>query len=58
MKITDKLIQEFDLKYTPDKIEGYKPDGLAMIISEFSDLYLIKKDILVKGLLKNQVPPY
>jgi hypothetical protein len=53
MKIADKLIQEFDLKYTPDKIEGYKPDGLTMIISEFSDLYLIKKDILVKGLLKN-----
>lgn len=51
MKITDKLIQEFDLKYKTDEIEGYRPDGISMLIQEFSRLYEIKKYILAKELV-------
>ena len=53
MKIKDKLIQEFDLKFKPDQVEGYKPDSLVMALHEFSDVYLIKKYVLAKELAQS-----
>jgi hypothetical protein len=53
MKTVDKLIQEFDMQFNPGDIQGFRYDSLTMIISEFSDLYQIKKHILLNSLLKS-----
>jgi len=53
MKIADKLIQEFDIQFKPDQIDGFKYNALEMIVQEFSDLYQIKKYVLANSLLKN-----
>jgi hypothetical protein len=52
-KLADKLVTEFDNLYNTGDIEGFKPDALVMALHEFSNLYQIKKYILVNSLLKN-----
>jgi len=53
MNIKEKLLAEFDKTVDTDAIKGFEYNDLLMTLHEFSDLYSVKKYILLKSLSKN-----